>query len=150
MTDRCVTHASFSIERTYRAPIGRVFAAWADPGAKARWFAGPGSEHQLDFQVGGREVARGRHRDGTLLTFESRYHEVVPGQRIVYSSVLSSDERVATVSVTTVEFTAAGSGTRLILTEQGAFLDGLEQPGWRERGTSDQLGALARELAIEE
>ena len=150
MTDRCVTHASFSIERTYRAPIGRVFAAWADPGAKARWFAGPGSEHQLDFQAGGREVARGRHQDGTLLTFESRYHEVVPGERIVYSSVLSSGERVATVSVTTVEFTAAGSGTRLILTEQGAFLDGLEQTGWRERGTSDQLDALARELAIEE
>jgi uncharacterized protein YndB with AHSA1/START domain len=141
MTDRYVTHATFTIERVYRASPHRVFAAWADPAAKARWFAGPGSEHQLDFRVGGREVAR-----GTVLAFESVYRDVVPGERIVYSSVLSSDERVATVSITTVEFGAEGEGTRLVLTEQGTFLDGLEQPGWRERGTSDQLDALGAEV----
>ena len=58
--DRYVTHATFSLERSYPAPPARVFAAWADPAAKARWFAGgSGSGHQLDFRVGGREVARG-------------------------------------------------------------------------------------------
>jgi len=145
MTDRHVTHATFSIERFYRASPRRVFAAWADPAAKARWFAGPGSEHQLEFRVGGREVARGR-QGGAVLAFESVYRDVVPGERIVYSSVLSSDERVATVSITTVEFGAEGGGTRLVLTEQGTFLDGLEQPGWRERGTSDQLDALGAEV----
>jgi uncharacterized protein YndB with AHSA1/START domain len=146
MTDHCVTHASFSIERSYSAPVGQVFAAWADPGAKARWFAGPDSEHQLDFRVGGREIARGQGQDGTELTFESCYHDVVPGERIVYTSVLSAGPRVATVSITTVELSAAGNGTRLVLTEQGTFLDGLEQPNWREQGTSDQLDALAKEL----
>src|SRR5262249_33343592 len=89
MTDRYITHATFSIERVYRASPQRVFAAWADPAAKARWFAGPGSEHQLDFRVGGREVARGR-QGGAVLAFESVYRGVVPGERIVYSSVLSS------------------------------------------------------------
>ena len=145
MTDRYITHATFSIERVYRASPQRVFAAWADPAAKARWFAGPGSEHQLDFRVGGREVARGR-QGGAVLAFESVYRDLVPGERIVYSSVLSSDERVATVSITTVEFGAEGEGTRLVLTEQGTFLDGLEQPTWRERGTSDQLDALGAEV----
>jgi len=145
MTDRYVTHATLSIERVYRASPQRVFAAWADPAAKARWFAGPGSEHQLDFRVGGREVARGR-QGGAVLAFESVYRDVVPGERIVYSSVLSSDERVATVSITTVEFAADGEDTRLVLTEQGTFLDGLEQPGWREQGTSDQLDALGAEI----
>lgn len=67
-------------------------------------------------------------------------------ERIVYTSVLSSDGRVATVSVTTVEMSAAGEGTRLVLTEQGTFLDGLEQPTWREQGTSGQLDALGEEL----
>ena len=38
--DRYVTHATFSLERSYPAPPARVFAAWADPAAKARWFAG--------------------------------------------------------------------------------------------------------------
>jgi hypothetical protein len=53
---------------------------------------------------------------------------------------------VATVSVTTVEFSAAGVGTRLVMTEQGTYLDGLEDPSWRERGTSQQLDALDTEL----
>ena len=63
-----------------------------------------------------------------------------------------------TVSLTTVEFNPAEGGTgpgggtgpdgstRLVLTEQGAFLDGREQPAWREQGTADQLEALAKEL----
>ncbi len=38
MTDRCVIHSTFSLERIYPAPPARVFAAWADPVAKARWF----------------------------------------------------------------------------------------------------------------
>src|SRR5205823_797624 len=41
--------------------------------------------------------------------------------------------------ITTVEFVPAPDGTRLVLTEQGTFLDGMEQPQWREQGTKDQL-----------
>jgi uncharacterized protein YndB with AHSA1/START domain len=41
VTDRSVTHATFVVERSYDAPPARVFAAWADPEAKARWFASP-------------------------------------------------------------------------------------------------------------
>jgi uncharacterized protein YndB with AHSA1/START domain len=146
MTDRSVTHATFSIERLYRASPHRVFAAWADPGAKARWFAGPESEHQLDFRVGGRETSGGTNGDGGVLSFESLYRDIVPAERIVFTSVLSSNDRVATVSLTTVELRAAGDDTQLILTEQGVFLDGLEEPKWREKGTSDQLDALGEEL----
>ena len=66
-----------------------------------------------------------------------------------------------TVSLTTVEFKAAEAGTpeagtpeagtpeggtRLVLTEQGTFLDGREEPAWREHGTAAQLDALAAEL----
>ncbi len=59
---------------------------------------------------------------------------------------LSVRDRVATVSVTTVEISPAGDGTRLVLTEQGTYLDGLEDPSWREQGTSQQLDALGTEL----
>ena len=50
------------------------------------------------------------------------------------------------MSLTTVEMSPAGDGTRLVLTEQGTYLDGLEDPAWRERGTSQQLDALDTEL----
>jgi uncharacterized protein YndB with AHSA1/START domain len=145
MTDRCVVHSTFSLERVYETPAGRVFAAWADPAAKARWFS-PNGPHELDFRVGGREVNRGRNQDGQVLTFESLYHDIVAGQRIAYTSTLSVGENVVTVSLTTVEFTPGGATTRLVLTEHGAFLDGHEQPAWREQGTGQWLDALAAEL----
>jgi len=147
MTHHSVTHATFCLERTYQASADQVFAAWADPAAKARWFAGPDSDHQLDFRVGGREVNHGHH-EGSLLTFESFYRDIIPGERIVYTSTLSENDAVATVSLTTVIFTTAEDGTRLILTEQGTFLDDREQPSWREQGTSDWLDALAAELHV--
>jgi uncharacterized protein YndB with AHSA1/START domain len=167
--DRYVTHATFTLERSYPVPPARVFAAWADPAAKARWFTpNPDSGHELDFRVGGREVARGGPDGGPVMTFETLYREIVPDQRIVYTSTLADGDDLITVSLTTVEFSPAeggtrpgggtgpggtgpggtgpGGGTRLVLTEQGAFLDGREQPAWREQGTADQLEALAKEL----
>lgn len=70
MTERSVMHATFVIERTYDASPARVFAAWADPAAKARWFAGPddweSGAYELDFRVGGRERARGGPPGGSV------------------------------------------------------------------------------------
>ena len=145
MTDRCVVHSTFSLERVYQASTGRVFAAWADPAAKTRWFS-PNGPHELDFRVGGREVNRGHNQDGQVLTFESQYHDIVFGKRIAYTSTLSVGENLVTVSLTTVELTPDGDATRLVLTEHGAFLDGHEQPAWRQQGTGQWLDALAAEL----
>jgi uncharacterized protein YndB with AHSA1/START domain len=145
MTDRCVVHSTFSLERVYEMPTGRVFAAWADPAVKAHWFS-PNGPHELDFRVGGREVNRGHNQEGQVLTFESHYHDIVVGQRIAYTSTLSVGEKVATVSLTTVELNPDGNMTRLVLTEHGAFLDAHEQPAWREQGTGEWLDALGAEL----
>ena len=87
--DRNVTHATFTLERSYPVPPARVFAAWADPAAKARWFTpGPGSGHELEFRVGGREVATGGPDGGPVMRFETLYRDIVPQQRIVYTSTL--------------------------------------------------------------
>ena len=37
MSDRSVAHATFVVERTYDAVPARVFAAFAEPAAKAAW-----------------------------------------------------------------------------------------------------------------
>jgi uncharacterized protein YndB with AHSA1/START domain len=148
MSDHKIVHATFTLERTYPVPLSRVFHAWADPDVKARWFAGDPDGYEMDFRRDGIERNSGVH-EGKKMTWESLYREIVSDQRIVYTSVLSEDDAVATVSLTTVEFTADGPNTSLVLTETGAYLDGREQPAWREQGTGDQLDALGRHFAEE-
>jgi hypothetical protein len=50
------------------------------------------------------------------------------------------------VSVTTVEFLASGTGTALILTEHGAFFDGGDKPEHREEGTRSLIDGLEAAL----
>jgi hypothetical protein len=61
------------------------------------------------------------------------------------------DDKRISVSLATVELKPAGAGTRLIYTEQGAFLDGYDDAGSREHGTRALLdnldAALRRESA---
>ena len=150
MTERSVTHSTFVIERTYPASPARVFAAFADPAIKDRWFAGPEEwgkdEREMDFRVGGSEVSRGGPPGGQVHTFNGRYYDIVPDQRIVFAYDLLLDETRISVSLATIELKPEGSGTRLIFTEQGAFLDGFDIPDQRERGSGELLDALGREL----
>lgn len=53
------------------------------------------------------------------------------------------------VSLATIEFTACPGGTRLIWTEQGAYLDGhdgAEAPALRRGGTAEVLDGLGAYL----
>jgi uncharacterized protein YndB with AHSA1/START domain len=146
MSDRTIVHSTFTLERTYRVPVSEVFRAWADPQIKARWFARNSADYQMDFRPGGIERNRVVH-DGRQVTWESLYREIVTDERIVYTSVLAADGTVATVSLATVELVPDDDGTRLVLVESGAYLDGREQPAWREQGTGDWLDALGGHLA---
>ncbi|HEX2436258.1 MAG TPA: SRPBCC family protein [Solirubrobacterales bacterium] len=150
-TDRSVNHSTFVVERTFDAAPPRVFAAWADPEAKARWFGNPDqgvAEYELDFQVGGREYNRGEV-EGQEYTYEARYQDIVPDERIVYAYDMHVGDRRISVSLGTVELEPEGDGTRLTYTEQGAYLDGLDTPEQRQSGTGGLFDALAEELARE-
>src|SRR5438046_1532079 len=154
MIERTVTHATFVVERTYDASLSRVFAAWANPAAKARWFSGPdeweSSKHELDFRIGGREINRGGPPGGPVHTFEGRYYDIVPDQHIVYTYDMHLDDTRISVSLATVELKPTGTGTRLTFTEQGAFLDGHDTPAQRvQQGTGALLDALGAELRRE-
>jgi uncharacterized protein YndB with AHSA1/START domain len=150
MTKRDVTHTTFTIERTYDATPARVFEAFSNPKAKARWFRGPDEwtrgKVEMDFRVGGRETNAGGQKGGPVHTFNAIYQAIVPNERIIYSYDMHMDAKRISVSLTTIEFKPAGKGTRLVFTEQGAFLDGYDDPAGRERGTRDLLDALGASL----
>ncbi len=144
-------HATFAIDRAFAATPAQVFTAWSSAQAKSRWFAAPSNEwnqldRELDFRVGGRERLRGRWASGLITDFQAIYTDIVPGQRIVYTYNMHLDERKISVSLATVEFKPADAGTLLIVTEQGAFLDGYDDAGSRERGTRALLEQLAASL----
>ena len=148
---RSVAHATFHLERSYDAPVARVWKALTDEAAKQKWFGGtPGSwellERHMDVRVGGRERLKGRWEGGMVSTFEAIYHDVIPNERLVYSYEMHLDDKKISVSLATLQLKAAGRKTTLMVTEQGAFLDGYEDAGSREHGTSHLLDALGASL----
>ena len=152
MSEHSVTHSTFVIERTYDAPPDRVFAAWASVEAKSQWFGSPDSPYELDFRVGGRESWRGGQGGPTgesTFSYDAIYEDIVENERIVYAYDMHMDDARISVSLATVEFRAAEGGTLLTFTEQGAFLDGLDQPDRREGGTGTLLDQLGKVLAGE-
>ncbi|MGE0739756.1 MAG: SRPBCC family protein [Hyphomonadaceae bacterium] len=150
MTKRSSTHATFVIERDYKATPAEVFAAFADPKQKAQWFGGPSeweSEHRMDFRVGGKELSRGGPPGGVVHTMNGEYWDIVENARIVMAYELLLDTTRISVSLGTTEIRPSGAGAKLIYTEQGVYLDGYEDAGQREHGTRALFDQLAAFLA---
>jgi uncharacterized protein YndB with AHSA1/START domain len=153
MSKRSAKHATFTIERHFPVPPKKVFAAYADAKAKARWFVGPEawekSNLKLDFRVGGRESLSGGPPGGPVHYYNAIYQDIVPDERIVLTYEMHLDETRISVSLGTTEFKADGAGTKLVYTEQSVFLDGHDDVAAREHGTRalfDNLeAALKRE-----
>ena len=150
MSERSVTHNTFTIERTYDAAPSRVFAAFADFEAKMKWFKGPDDwdldEAKMDFRVGGRETNNGGPKGGPKSSFDCRYYDIVPNERIVYAYEMYIDDKRISVSVATIELKPQGRGTRLTLTEQGVYLDGFDNGALRKEGTEGLFNALGKVL----
>jgi uncharacterized protein YndB with AHSA1/START domain len=152
---RSIKHSSFVLERHLNCEPSALFHAWADPKAKARWFNGPADKwteqvREMDVRVGGRERVIGKFADGSESRFEAVYFDVVPDRRLVYTYDMYFQGKKISVSLASVEFVAKGREgsheTKLIVTEQHAFLDGYEDAGNRERGTLGLMDNL--ELAL--
>ncbi len=144
-----VDNSSWTIERDYPHPPERVFTAWADPSVKVRWFDLSGNDnpdYHGDFRVGGTENFRTPAGARPAFTYDAQYRDIVENERIVTTYEMSMDGQRTSVSVATVELNATPAGTHLVYTEQGAYLDGLDNPDSRRTGTSSQLGNIATVL----
>ena len=144
------THGQFTLSRLLRASPAQVFATFANPAVKAKWFPGnpafTQTERSMDVRPGGRERLKGRWPQGLVTCFDAVYFDVVENERLVYAYEMHLDERKISVSLATLTMAPEGEGTRLTVTEQGAFLNGYADGGARETGTAGLLDGLARWL----
>jgi len=148
---RSVVHATFHLERTYDAPVARVWKALTDEKAKQKWFGGTPDrwellERHMDVRVGGSERVKGRWESGVVSTFDATYHDVIPDERLIYSYVMHLNDKKISVSLATLQLQGEGGKTTLKVSEQGAFLDGYDDAGSREHGTGHLLDALGASL----
>lgn len=145
-----VKHGTFVIERRYKAAPEKVFAAWADPAQKRKWFIeGEGwiiHSYAMDFREGGVESSRFRPKDGPEMSNDTYYHFIIPGRRIVSSYIMTVAGQPLSASLSTLEFEADGQGTKLFYTEQGAFLEEADGVDGRREGWTVLLQALAGAL----
>ena len=146
-----IHHSTFTIERTYATTPARAFAAWADPAAKASWFAchddWRSEGHELDFRAGGSErLDTYPSAGGPVHAYRAHYYDVVPGERIVYAYEMYLGETRISVSLATVLFEERAGKTLLTFTEQVVMLDEYDDVDGREEGTRAGLENLAREL----
>jgi uncharacterized protein YndB with AHSA1/START domain len=148
-------HDTFTVERRYPQPRARVFAAFADPVRKRRWYAEGGGNavdtFEMDFRVGGQQTSRylmGSHTPfpGAPLVNEGVFHDIIPDRRIVEAAHMSLNGARISVSLLTFEFHDDGQGTRLVCTHQGVFFEGADGPQMRKGGWEALLDRVSGAL----
>ncbi len=108
-------------------------------------------EFEMEFQVGGRDRARYRFKEGSpfpgaLLTNDTTYQDIVPNRRIVIAYTMAMNDVRFSASLATFEFVPVDGGTDLIFTEQGAYFENADGPARREEGWRGLLDKLSAEL----
>lgn len=150
MTQHSVRHATIVIERRFDASPAHVFAAWADPEARLAW-GNPGGDWSItldrfEWKPGGMEITRFGPQGGPEFLSKSILYDIVDDRRIVSAGTMTSQGKLLFAGMMTVELSEEGTGCRLKMTEQGAFLDGHDLPENHEAGWTGMLGKLGEFL----
>lgn len=127
-------HGTVTVSRTLKAPPERVWEAFADLDVRDRWFRipGGGARHELDFRVGGGELASGVFAPARVpetVEWRSRILGLVEHRHLVFCYDLSVDNVPRNVSLVTVVLEAEGAGTRIDYTEQYVITAFTGEPG---------------------
>ena len=116
------TGHTIRLHRVLRAPPERVYRAFLDADANAKWLPPNGFTckiHHLDAKVGGSfRMSFTNFGSGNGHSFGGEYLELVPGERIRYSDSFD-DPNLPGSMVTTVTLKAVSCGTDLSIVQEG-------------------------------
>lgn len=146
-------HTTIALERSYAAPVERVFSAFADPLARAEWSAPPNDAlvyEEADFREGGRDIFRCGPPNDLRFRGVTSYQVIVPNRCVVSAESLSEGATQLAVALNTLEFEPASDGTNLRLTVQIVSFVGPGMVGGYESGNRSAFEGLARHLAANE
>ena len=133
-----MTTGTVRLHRVLRAPPERVYRAFLDADAMAKWLPPngfTGKVHHLDARVGGTyRMTFTNFTSGNGHAFGGRYLELVPHERLRYTGVFENanlpGEMQTTVSLSKVfcgtELNVVQEGIPAVIPEAGCYL------GWQE------------------
>jgi len=131
------TH-TIRLHRVLRATPDRIYRAFLDPAALAKWLPPHGftaTVDKLDARVGGSyHMAFTNFSTGTSHSFGGSYLELIPNERMRYSDKFD-DPNMPGEMITTVELRAVSCGTELHIVQEGvpAFIPAEAcYLGWQE------------------
>lgn len=110
------------LHRVIAAAPGKVYRAFVEPDALARWLPPNGFTarvHELDARVGGRHrLSFTNFTSGRSHSFGGQYLELVPGERLRYTDRFDDPALPGEMTVT-VELKAVSVGTELTIVQEG-------------------------------
>lgn len=113
---------TITVHRVFKAPPERVYRAFLDPDAMARWsppYGFLGKVHEIDARVGGGyRMSFTNFGTGTAHSFRGTYTELVPNERICYTDRFDDANLPSEMDIT-VTLHATTLGTEVTITQAG-------------------------------
>lgn len=114
--------STIRLHRVFAAPPERVYRAFLDPDAMAKWpppNGFTGKVQHMDARVGGSyKMSFTNFATGQSHSFGGEYLELVPGERIRHTDVFGDPNLPGTMHVT-VDLKKVASGTEMHVTQEG-------------------------------
>ena len=111
-----------TLHRVLRAPAERIYRAFLDPNAMAKWLPPhgfTGKVHHLDARVGGSyRMSFTNFSSGNTHAFGGQYLELVPNERIRHTDGFD-DPNLPGTMVTTIVLRAVSCGTDVHIVQEG-------------------------------
>jgi uncharacterized protein YndB with AHSA1/START domain len=113
--------STIKLHRVFKATPDRVYRAFLDPDAMAKWLPPhgfTGKVHSIDARVGGRyKMSFKNHSTGSSHSFGGEYLELVPNERVVHTDAF--DNGPPGTMKTTITLKKVMVGTEVSIVQEG-------------------------------